>query len=137
MKTVLVTGAEGFIGRNLCAALKQKGSYVILPIDIGNTEEELESAADRADFVIHLAGVNRPKDIRDFDTGNRELTEILIERLSRRDHKPPFLMSSSIQAVLGNPYGISKRKAEEAVFAYGSATDAPVFIFRLPNVFGK
>ncbi len=137
MKTVLVTGAEGFIGRNLCAALKQKGSYVILPIDIGNTNEELESAADKADFVIHLAGVNRPTDIRDFDTGNRELTEVLIERLSRRDHRPPFLMSSSIQAALDNPYGISKRKAEEAVSAYGAATGAPVFIFRLPNVFGK
>lgn len=137
MKTVLLTGAEGFIGRNMKARLGQRSDIRLLCIDVGNTKEELAKAAGEADFVIHLAGVNRPKDLSEFETGNKGLTEELVDLLSSRGTKVPVLISSSIQAAFDNPYGKSKLGAEEAIRDYARTTGAPVFIFRLPNVFGK
>ena len=132
---VLVTGAKGFVGRNLCLALSQMEDVEVLRYDIGNTPEELAEWAGTCDFVFHLAGVNRPKDPAEFATGNTGFTEELLALLERRP--VPVLLSSSIQAALDNPYGVSKRAAEDAVRAYGERTGAAVFVYRLANVFGK
>ena len=132
---VLVTGAKGFVGRNLCLALSQMEDVEVLRYDLGNTPEELAEWAGTCDFVFHLAGVNRPKDPAEFATGNTGFTEDLLALLERRP--VPVLLSSSIQAALDNPYGVSKRAAEDAVRAYGARTGAAVFVYRLANVFGK
>lgn len=137
MRTVLLTGSEGFIGRNLRLRLDLRADLDLICIDVGNSKEELASAAKRADFVIHLAGVNRPNDVSEFETGNKGLTAELVDILASRREKVPLLFSSSIQALSDNPYGKSKMGAEEAVFAYHRGTQARVFVYRLPNVFGK
>lgn len=133
---VLVTGARGFIGRNLCLALRQLPDVEILPVDLGDADK-LDGYARSCDFVMHLAGVNRPQNPDEFTAGNAVFTEDLLEKLSSRSDPPPVLLSSSIQAALDNDYGRSKARAEAAVRAYGDRTDAPVFVYRLANVFGK
>ena len=133
---VLITGARGFIGSNLCLTLKQIDGMEVLPYDLGD-EAKLDGYAAACDFVMHLAGVNRPKDPAEFKQGNAVFTEDILEKLAARSTPPPVLLSSSIQAALDNPYGLSKRAAEEAVRAYEEKTGAPVFIYRLANVFGK
>jgi UDP-2-acetamido-2,6-beta-L-arabino-hexul-4-ose reductase len=130
-------GADGFIGRNLRTHLERRDDIRLICIDVENTKDELSTALKEADFVIHLAGVNRPKDISEFDIGNKGLTEEIVEILSSRDKRVPILISSSIQAALDNPYGKSKLGAEEAIRDYARLTSASAFIFRLPNVFGK
>jgi UDP-2-acetamido-2,6-beta-L-arabino-hexul-4-ose reductase len=137
MKKVLLTGADGFIGRNVRARLGQRNDIELFCFDIENTKEQLAEMALAADFVIHLAGVNRPQHPSEFETGNRGLTEELVECLTAGTKKAPLLVSSSIQAELDNPYGKSKRGAEEAVRSYSAKTGAKTFLFRLPNVFGK
>ena len=132
---VLVTGANGFIGRNLCLQLKQKGEEV-LEFD-RDTKEPLEDLVSRADFVMHLAGVNRPLNPEEFQDGNVNLTYRLIEILKKDARHLPLLLSSSIQAERDNPYGKSKKAAEDLVFQYGNQTGAPVYVFRLDNAFGK
>ena len=134
---VLVTGSKGFIGRNLIAHLRQRDDVQILGYDVNNTPEELDAWLTEADFVYHLAGVNRPKNEEEFFTGNVGFTRAICERLARRPEPPPVLLSSSIQAELDNPYGRSKRLAEEVLIAYAKETGAPVIIYRLTNVFGK
>ncbi len=136
-KTVLVTGAEGFVGRNLCVTLACIPELTVLTFDVRNTSDELAGFVRVADFVFHLAGVNRPENPDDFKTGNAGFTEHVLALLQASGRKIPVLISSSTQAVLDNPYGTSKRMAEETVFAYGKATGAEVYVFRLPNVFGK
>ncbi len=136
MMRILVTGAQGFIGRNLCLTLGQHTGVEVLPYDLGD-EAKLDAYLDRCDFVMHLAGVNRPKDLSEFRQGNTVFTEDILEKLAKRPEPRPVLLSSSIQAALDNPYGLSKRAAEDAVRAYGRRTGAPVFVFRLANVFGK
>lgn len=136
-RTVAITGADGFIGRNLRASLSGREDMELACVDVGDGESGLEEAIGRADFVIHLAGVNRPVDPAEFATGNTGLTEKIVGALSASGRNVPVLMSSSIQAALENPYGKSKLGAEEAVFAYGRSSGAPVYVFRLPNVFGK
>jgi UDP-2-acetamido-2,6-beta-L-arabino-hexul-4-ose reductase len=137
VKTVLVTGSEGFIGKNLLAHLRQRKELDIIGHDIGDTKAMLKSALERSDFVFHLAGVNRPKDASEFISGNKDLTEEILGIIAATGRKTPVLISSSIQAALENPYGKSKLAAEEAVFAYGKAQGVNVYVFRLPNVFGK
>lgn len=133
---VLVTGAKGFVGRNLSLTLEQMSDVEVLKYDLGD-EAKLDDYAAECDFVMHLAGVNRPKDPAEFKTGNTVFTEDILEKLSERPNPPPVLLSSSIQAALDNDYGKSKAAAEVAVRAYGEKTGAPVFIYRLANVFGK
>ncbi|MBQ6006922.1 MAG: NAD-dependent epimerase/dehydratase family protein [Kiritimatiellae bacterium] len=132
---VLVTGANGFVGKNLCLALGRMEGVEVFRYDLGNTRAELEEWAGTCDFVFHLAGVNRPKDPAEFAKGNAGFTEELLALLARRP--VPVLLSSSIQAALDNDYGKSKAAAEESVRAYGARTGAPVYVYRLANVFGK
>ncbi len=136
---ILITGARGFMGKNLCAALNGRygDAHRLMLLDMPHTEEELLAAAAEADFVFHLAGVNRPTDPADFQKGNADFTRQLLTLLKERGKRPPVLLSSSIQAALENPYGQSKLSAEQAVADYGRETGAAVYLYRLPNVFGK
>ncbi len=135
MRTVLITGANGFIGKNLIATLNN--NVEILKYGVNNTLEELKEFAQKADFVFHLAGINRPVDVSEFEKGNKGFTELLLDILKDNPRKTPVLMTSSIQAELNSPYGQSKKSAESLVFEYGKQTGAVVYIYRLPNVFGK
>lgn len=137
MKTVLITGAGGFISKNLCATLEQRKDIEILRYGRNNTREELADYTARADFVFHLAGVNRPRNVEEFDQGNRGFTEELLELLEISRKKVPVVITSSIQAVLENHYGVSKKAAEDAVFEWSRRNGTPVYVYRLPNVFGK
>lgn len=137
MKTVLVTGSAGFIGKNLCAQLELDQDVKVLTFDKDNTIDNLKDHLEIADFIFHLAGVNRPIDEKEFDTGNRGLTEEIITILKSKKKKTPLLMTSSIQAELDNPYGKSKKAAEEAIFSFAKNNKSKAYIYRLPNVFGK
>jgi len=137
MKTVLITGSEGFTGRNLRAHLDRMTNLEVLGFDRDDPIVALAERASKADFIFHLAGVNRPKDPVEFDNGNRGLTGKLVEILVSSGRRIPLLVSSSIQAERDNPYGKSKLGAEEVVRSYSARTGAQVFLFRLPNVFGK
>ena len=137
MKTILVTGAAGFIGKNVCLALKRRGDVEILEFLSSNSAEELPEMVSRADVVIHLAGVNRPETEDEFEAGNAGLTTLLCESLKRDERKLPLIVSSTIQAERDNPYGQSKLGAEKAAISYHEECEAPVYLYRLPNVFGK
>ena len=145
---ILITGAGGFVGKNLVAALENvrdgkdrtrglKQDITILSCTRQTSEETLEDYCRAADFVFHLAGVNRPKEESEFLTGNLGLTEKLLDTLRRVGNRCPVMLSSSIQAERDNPYGRSKRAGEQAVRAYGEETGARTLIYRFPNVFGK
>ena len=133
---ILVTGAHGFIGKNLIFQLKNLNGNNILQFTSSDGDEKLREYCAVCDFVFHLAGVNRPKEERDFDSGNAMLTQRLAEYLEAGS-RCPVLFTSSIQATMNNPYGESKRKAEKILKAYSETTGAPVYIYRLHNVFGK
>lgn len=155
---IIITGAHGFVGQNLRAALGEiraghdrREDHVLCgdPAEITvkligreNSPEELEAFCKDCDFVFHLAGVNRPQDPAEFMRGNRDLTGRLLEALRRHNNRCPILLSSSIQASLegrfqGSPYGESKRAGEELLFQYARETGAQALVYRLPNVFGK
>ena len=136
-RTILVTGSAGFMGRNLCVALRRHADYEVLEFDLPQSPEELPALAARADLVFHLAGVNRPKVETEFTEGNADLTKSLCTTLLALGRKTPVVLSSSVQAELDNPYGRSKKVAEEAVLDYHERSGAPVYIYRFPNVFGK
>ena len=131
---VLITGADGFIGSNLQAFLKtSSNSYEIDKYTLDNTEEELAEKISKADFIVHLAGVNRPQTPDEFYSGNSDLTKTIVDILVKNKLSTPLIFSSSIQAELDNDYGKSKRLAEDYIFdnyKYG-------IVFRLHNVFGK
>lgn len=137
MRTVLITGADGFLGKNLVASLEQNKDIKILTYNRHNTIEELEQFIKKADFIFHLAGVNRPQDLSEFDSGNRGFTENLLNLMDKQNRKIPVLFSSSIQAILDNPYGVSKLAAEQALLNWSNKNGVAVYIYRLPNVFGK
>lgn len=134
---VLVTGAEGFIGKNLRVWLERRGDVEVLPFDLGTPAEMLEEYCKDCDFVYNLAGVNRPEHVEEYMEGNFGFATTLVETLKRHGNTCPVMISSSIQAVLDNPYGRSKRAGEDMMLAYGRETGAPVYIYRFPNVFGK
>ena len=134
---VLVTGARGFIGKNLICKLEELKSYEVISIDVDNSKEDLKNAVKNADFIFHLAGVNRPKKDEDFKKGNVELTEEIVNILKENNKNTPVLITSSIQVDLDNLYGVSKKLAEEALLNYRENTGAKIYIYRLPNVFGK
>jgi len=134
---VLVTGSDGFIGKNLIEKLKEIGGYEILSIDKENSKEELKSGVLTSDFIFHLAGINRPEKEEEFFEGNSGLTGEIIELLVENNKNTPILITSSIQAELDNAYGKSKKMAEEELLKYKKVSGARVFLYRLPNVFGK
>ena len=148
---ILVTGAKGFVGKNLCENLKNirdgKNRTTSLDIeevfeyDIDSTERELEFYCEKADFVYNLAGVNRPLDQKEFMQNNFGFASKLLDTLKKYKNTCPVMLSSSIQATLigryDNDYGKSKKAGEELFFDYGKETGAKVLVYRFPNLFGK
>ena len=150
---ILVTGAKGFVGQNLCAQLKNirdgrakcYGDVAVEEIfeyDIDSTAEELDAYCREADFVFNLAGVNRPQNTEEFMEGNFGFASTLLETLEKHGNKAPVMLSSSIQATLAgrfgdSEYGRSKRAGEELFFNYSTRTGARVLVYRFPNLFGK
>ena len=150
---ILVTGAKGFVGKNLCALLRTiadgknrtYGNIAITEIfeyDIDSKPEELEEYCQKADFVFNLAGVNRPQTTEEFMQGNFGFASTLLDALKRHNNTCPVMLSSSIQATLigrygEGEYGKSKRAGEELFFDYGRETGAKVLVYRFPNLFGK
>lgn len=134
---ILVTGAKGFIGKNLTAELKNRGYGVVWEYDTDTSEEKLDEYVRECEFVFHLAGVNRPKEVSEFMEGNFGFTSVLLAKLKKAGNRAPVLITSSIQAELDNPYGQSKKAGEDLLFAYEKETGAKAVVYRLPNVFGK
>ena len=145
---ILVTGAHGFVGKNLCATLHNiaagkdrsygiDSAIEVYEYDVDTDGALLDTYCRDCDFVFHLAGVNRPQDPAEFMTGNFGFTSTLLATLRRHGNTCPVMISSSIQAALDNPYGQSKRAGEELLFSYSAETGADVLVYRLPNVFGK
>lgn len=134
---LLITGALGFIGRNLALHAARLPGHEVLAFDVESSDAELEEHLRVADAVVHLAGVNRPTDPAAFETGNVGLTERICARLAALGRPIPIVFASSTQAALDNPYGRSKRAAEEVVRAHAARLSSSVAIFRLPGVFGK
>lgn len=145
---ILVTGAKGFVGQNLLAELrnirdgksKKNGispDLTLWEYDLDTDPADLERWTAECDFVFHLAGVNRPQNQEEFMTGNFGFTSTLLDLLKRHNNQAPVLITSSIQAKLDNPYGQSKKAGEDLMFTYSKETGASVFVYRLPNVFGK
>lgn len=134
---ILVTGVNGFIGKNLCFQLEEQGFADIIKIDRTHSIQELDTALESVDFIYHLAGVNRTKNEDEFKQGNVDLTTHIVSRLQELNRQTPILLTSSIQAAQESPYGVSKALAEEAVNQYAKQSQAKVYIYRLPNVFGK
>lgn len=137
MKSVLVTGAKGFIGKNLIVSLKRRTDVDVIEHDLDSPAGLLEEGLAKADVIYHLAGVNRPERVEEFQEGNADLTRQVYDALRRLGRPSLIVLSSSTQAALDNPYGFSKRQAEETVFDFGRETGASVFVFRLFGVFGK
>lgn len=145
---LLITGAKGFVGRNLVEELKNirdgkdktfgiDTDIEIYEYDIDTPAEKLDDYCKDVDFVFHLAGVNRPKEESEFMEGNFGFTFTLLDTLKKYNNKAPIAITSSIQAALDNPYGRSKKAGEDLIFAYGKENDVKTYVFRLPNVFGK
>ena len=145
---VLITGANGFVGKNLTARLEnirdKKDTTIdlgedlqILSYDLDTPPEKLSEYCEKADFVFHLAGVNRPKDTKEFMEGNFGFTSVLLDCLKQHRNKAPVLITSSIQAERENDYGKSKKAGEDLIFAYGKENGVKTYVYRLPNVFGK
>lgn len=150
---ILVTGAKGFVGKNLCAALNnikdgkdrrfpELSIEAVYEYDLDSTPEELDAWCASADFVFNLAGVNRPQNQEEFMVGNFGFASTLLDTLKKHGNKCPVMLSSSIQATLAgrfgtSEYGKSKKAGEELFFDYAAATGAKVFVYRFPNLFGK
>lgn len=150
---ILVTGAKGFVGKNLCAQLNaiKDGKdrrfpdlivEDVMEFDIDSAPEQLDEYCSMADFVYNLAGVNRPENLEDFRKGNFGFASTLLDTLRKHGNRCPVMLSSSIQATLigryaGHPYGESKKAGEELFFDYSKETGAKVLVYRFPNLFGK
>lgn len=134
---ILVTGAKGFIGKNLISELRNRSYTEIFEYDIDTELSVFEEFCRNADFVFHLAGVNRPKLESEFMENNFGFTSVLLNTLKKYNNTCPILISSSIQAELNNPYGESKKAGEDLMLSYGEETGSKVLIYRFPNVFGK
>lgn len=145
---ILVTGAKGFVGKNLCAQLnniksgkaKCYGNLTVSEVyeyDVDSPVEDLDRYCSDCDFVFNLAGVNRPQDPKEFMEGNFGFASTLLDTLKKYENRCPVMISSSIQAELDNPYGDSKRAGEQLMFDYSVETGAMVLVYRFPNLFGK
>ena len=134
---VLVTGAKGFVGKNLIAELINQDYTDIFEFDVDTDPEMLNVFCENADFVFHLAGVNRPENQHEFMEGNYGFTSTLLDALKKYDNKCPVMLSSSTQAANDNLYGKSKKAGEDLIFDYAKKTGAKTLVYRFPNVFGK
>ena len=150
---ILVTGAKGFVGKNLCSQLNnikngkarcygELAIDAIYEYDLDSTQEQLDAWCEDCDFVFNLAGVNRPKDPEEFMKGNFGFATTLLNTLKSHKNNCPVMISSSIQATLAgrfcnSEYGRSKKAGEELMFEYGKETGAQVLVYRFPNLFGK
>jgi UDP-2-acetamido-2,6-beta-L-arabino-hexul-4-ose reductase len=137
MKKILITGAKGFIAKNLIAALQNRKDTEILQFNLDSDPETLYTYTKDCDFVFHLAGVNRAQNTDDFIQGNFCFTQTLLENLKKHANKAPILFPSSVQVEFNTPYGKSKKQAEDLLFSYKQETGTNVFVYRLPSVFGK
>ncbi|MFA6654046.1 MAG: NAD-dependent epimerase/dehydratase family protein [Candidatus Delongbacteria bacterium] len=136
MKKILITGARGFVGRNMTANFRENKDVTLFLYDIENELFALKEFILESDIIFHFAGVNRPKEDEDYE-GNLGSLQAVIEICESEKHIVPIVLTSSIQADYDNPYGLSKKRAEEALIRYGMDNDVKVFIFRLKNIFGK
>ena len=134
---VLITGANGFVGKNLIVHLNERQDVEVLTFGRSDDLNALGERVAQADFIFHLAGVNRPQDPAEFGQGNTELTVELCKAIEASGRQIPVVYTSSSQAALDNPYGASKRGAEVALQALSAQHGNPVHVLRLPNVFGK
>lgn len=134
---VLITGANGFVGKNLVAHLSERSDLEVLRFTRADSMDNLAALVAQVDFIFHLAGVNRPQNPQEFQSGNTDLTCALCEAIVGSGRQIPLLFTSSSQAQLDNPYGVSKRGAEQALLDLGASHGSLVHLFRLPNVFGK
>ncbi len=134
---VLITGARGFVGRNLVQTLRRREDVKLIEYDLGFSEQQLTDGLCRADVIFHLAGVNRPPTPDDYEAGNAGFTEEICHRLREAGRAPTIVLASSIQAELDNPYGRSKLHAEECLRRFSDASGSRIVIFRWTNLFGK
>jgi len=134
---ILITGSNGFLAKNLIFNLKEINNIELILFSKKNSLNQLKSKLKKADFIFHLAGVNRPDDKEEFISGNKGLTDFITKTLIELNKKTPLLFSSSIQVELNNDYGNSKKEAEKIIKDYSNFTGAPIFIYRLTNIFGK
>ena len=129
MKNILVTGSKGFVGKNLIVSLKQIDNYKIIEIDSSSSETDLKLAINDADFIVHLAGVNRPKEINEFYSGNNGVTKKIVDYLIESNKKTPILITSSIHAKSNTDYGISKKKSEDILIEYSKKSGSDIYIY--------
>lgn len=134
---ILITGSEGFVGKNLVVELQNRGYKDLYLYDRKNTLEDLEKWTLDCDFIFHLAGVNRPENEEEFMEGNANLTSQITRLLEKNNNKAPIMISSSIQAEKDNSYGKSKKAGEDYIFEYGERNNIPVFVYRFSNLYGK
>jgi len=133
---ILVTGAAGFLGKNLVSELKNQ-KHIVFEYDLNISPALLDNYCKEAEFVFNFAGVNRPKEQSEFMAGNFGFISTLLDSLKKNRNTCPVMLSSSTQAVLDNPYGKSKKAGEDLLLSYGRETGAKVLVYRFPNVFGK
>ena len=134
---VLVTGSNGFIGNNLRVHLSERNDIEVITFSREDDLDAFGSMLDGVDFIFHLAGVNRPKNVEEFTLGNTDLTSALCQAIIQTKRLIPVIYTSSVQAELDNPYGESKKASEQVLMDFSAQTESPVYLFRLPNVFGK
>ena len=134
---VLITGSNGFIAKNLIEHLKRDEQIELYLFSKKDSHTILEAYVKEADFIFHLAGVNRPQNVNEFYEGNRDLTKSIVNILLKEDKNTPIVLSSSTQSALDNDYGKSKLEAEELLLHYSQKSNADIYIYQLPNVFGK
>ena len=134
---ILITGSNGFVGKNLSVHLSELKEIEVITFNRDDNPVSLNAKLDGVDFVFHLAGVNRPKNIEEFTVGNSDLTSILCQAIIRTNRLIPIAYTSSVQAEQANPYGQSKKASEKILMDFSAQSGSPIYLFRLPNVFGK
>jgi UDP-2-acetamido-2,6-beta-L-arabino-hexul-4-ose reductase len=134
---ILITGSNGFVGKNLSMHLSERKEIEVVTFNRDDNPVSLNTKLDGVDFIFHLAGVNRPKNIEEFTVGNSDLTSKLCQAIIRTKRLIPTVYTSSVQAEQDSPYGHSKKNSEKILMDFSALSGSPVYIFRLPNVFGK
>lgn len=134
---ILITGSQGFVGKNLVAELKNRGYKDLYLYNRSHTISDLTEFTKKCDFIFHLAGVNRPENEEEFMEGNADLTSQLLQLLEDNNNPVPIMFASSIQAEKDNPYGQSKKAGEDFIRSYGKRNEVPVYIYRFSNLYGK